>query len=175
MLDATNQQLDKPLYQKALQLLARREHSVYELQSKLLSKSLSFTASVELGESERRSAVERVCQKLVSDGYLSDLRFAQAYARARSNSGFGALRISRELQIKGVDSGLAATVIEQLSDRQSPMDAMYRVWQKKFRNPPQDPKEKSRQIRFLMYRGFSHEAIGEFFRFLQHEVRLEST
>ena len=36
----------------------------------------------------------------------------------------------------------------------------YRIWQRRFDEIPKDRKERDRQIRFLMYRGFSMGAIS---------------
>jgi regulatory protein len=40
------------------------------------------------------------------------------------------------------------------------------VWQRKYRSPPVDAKEKAKQMRFLQSRGFSFEIIAKVFRAL---------
>lgn len=58
------------LYDRALDLLAMRDHSERELSDKLLKKC-GF---------DKRPQVEDVCSKLKERGYLDDRRFAVAYA-----------------------------------------------------------------------------------------------
>jgi regulatory protein len=74
---------------KAMKLLARRDHSVYELQQKLKPY---------YPDNEVNDTVEHCLQK----NWLNDARFAESYIRSRSSAGYGALRIALELQQKGV-------------------------------------------------------------------------
>ena len=58
-------------------MLARREHSAFEVRRKLKQKDLP--------ESEIEEAVERLQQ----EGLLSDRRFAEAYIHMRAGKGYG--------------------------------------------------------------------------------------
>ena len=77
--------------QRALALLSRREHSRKELTAKLLSRGLEPDAVL--------AAVER----LVSEGWQDDARFAESLVRARSENGYGPMRIRAELATHGLD------------------------------------------------------------------------
>lgn len=132
--------------QTALKLLAQREHSRLELQQKLLAKG--FPADT----------VTTILDRLQTDKLLDEIRFAEAYIRSRINKGYGWLRIQQELQQRGIDAdtmeaGLAAldTIDWSVLARQAHA--------KKFATAPTEPKEKAKQIRFLLSRGFGHAEI----------------
>lgn len=124
----------------AMDLLARREHSVQELQRKLRQRG----AEPELIEPE--------LQKLVDEGLLSEQRYLESYIRSRALSGRGPARIREELSQRGlarqaIEAGLEEADVdwqEQLQD----------VWQRKFGEKPADQKAFGKQVRFLLYRGY---------------------
>ena len=70
--------------------LARREHSRRELEQKLARK--------EFDANEISEALDR----LVEDGLLSDVRFAESFVHARRQRGSGPLKIQAELKLRGV-------------------------------------------------------------------------
>lgn len=129
----------------ALGLLARREHSVYELRGKLRQKY-----------PDAEPMFDEIVQELQGLGYLSDERFAQMYVRYRESRGFGPERVLRDLADKGVSSDLCRLSIEEVESWQ---ETAKRVWQKKFGTPPSDYKARAKQIQFLRYRGFTHREI----------------
>jgi len=133
-------------YQSAMNILARREHSVFELTRKLQQKDYPS------------DMVSEVIERLVADNLLSDERFAEAYVRMRSARGFGLKRIRLEMKERGVASELISEAIEQTD-----VDwfALARdVRDRKFGEQyPQDFALRAKQMKFLQYRGFSHEQI----------------
>ncbi len=127
---------------KAVDLLARREHSVYELKQKLKLRDYSG--------SEIRAALEQ----LIGDGLVSDERFTEAYVRHRALRGFGPTKIAAELNGKGVDEVL----IEQYLEPSSPhwLDLAREAYAKKFGNSsPADYAQWTKRARFLQGRGFT--------------------
>ena len=134
--------------QQALRLLARREHSKHELRRKLAAKGW---------DTEQVSAV---LEELSADKCQSDERFLNGYIRYRSGAGYGPRRIAAELAERGIRE-IPAEVINENSEEW--MKVLERVWQKKFnRQNPRDIEERARQIRFLIYRGFTPEQAHEF-------------
>jgi regulatory protein len=135
---------------KAMDLLARREHLRSELQRKLGKR---FEDDAEIG---------RVLDQLEQDDLLSDLRFVEAYLRHRSNRGYGPERIQTELRQKGACSEMVA---DQLGDFETDwVELAKAVLLKKFGSErPRELKEKSRQLRFLQYRGFGGELASRAF------------
>ncbi|WP_238389797.1 recombination regulator RecX [Pseudoxanthomonas koreensis] len=86
--------------QRALGLLVRREHSRKELARKLAARG------VEAGEAA--AAVER----LASEGWQDDTRFAEALVRGRAGAGYGPLYIRAELGTHGLGGEAIAAALE---------------------------------------------------------------
>ena len=82
----------------ALHYLARREHSAYELATKLARR---YGPAV----------VGSIVDELIENGELSDRRFAETLVRSRFNRGFGPIYISKELRSKGIEAQLAKECI----------------------------------------------------------------
>ncbi|HHS83756.1 MAG TPA: regulatory protein RecX [Gammaproteobacteria bacterium] len=136
------------VYDAAIRLLVRREHSVAELRRKLQSRGHD-------GE-----IVEQVLERLQEERLLSNERFVEAYVRSRYEKGFGPLRIQAELRERGVPGALVAQGIEPEGTHW--VELMSRVRQKRFGSAlPADYPEQARQMRFLQYRGFAVEQIRQ--------------
>ena len=130
----------------ALDLLARREHSVQELREKLLSKT---------GE-DHASLVPDVINALENERLVSDERFAAVFVRYRAGKGYGPQVIRQELRQRGVMAELVAEAIE--SGEQDWFELARQACRKRFGSrPPKDWPETAKRLRFLQYRGFSGE------------------
>ncbi len=131
------------LRQRAVALLARRDHGRRELITKLQQR---------LGEQPALAEVLAWCEE---HGFIDDRRFAGFFVRARIERGQGVLRIRQELQLKGVENDVIA---EALENAEVDWFALAReVRARRFRHYPADQKEKARQLRFLQSRGFDAE------------------
>ena len=139
-----------PVRQKALALLARREHSIRELSRKLVARGIQAELV--------RTAVSR----LRGEGLVSDARFTETFVGQRMAKGVGPIRIRRELRERGVDD---ATITRYLPrDEEIWLDSIARVRRKRFgAGRPADAGERARQMRFLAYRGFDSEQIRHHF------------
>lgn len=130
------------LRQRAVKLLARREHTRAELQRKLAPH----------GSQEE---IDIVLNELARSGLQSDARFAESYLRSQA-ARLGAARLHQTLRQKGVSPDLIADQVEDLPDE---LERARAVWQKKFSAAPADRSDWARQARFLQRRGFSVEII----------------
>lgn len=131
-------------------LLARREHSEFELRKKLKVR--------EFEEADIDIAIDRLLEK----DYLSDSRFAISTCRYRANRGYGWRYIANELKQKGVCS----IIIQELQNNceidwylQVELAYNKRFGESRVKDPKQAQKEQAKKIRFLQYRGFSHDEI----------------
>ena len=129
---------------RALQYLARREYSRAELRAKLQPHAAE-------GDD-----LEAELDALAARGWLSDARAADQLINQRRGR-FGARRIAHELKQKGIGDDLAHAALPQLKETE--LETARTVWRKKFSSPPQNAREKARQIRFLQSRGFELETI----------------
>lgn len=136
---------DKPkrsAYDKALGLLARREHSRRELKTKLRQSGYE-------GE-ETSAAIDRLGEQ----HYQDDDRFAEVLVRSRAGQGYGPQRIRAELKthnlsderirelLDGADVDWEASAIDQLRRRYGAKGAA-------------DHAERARRAQFLLRRGFA--------------------
>ena len=134
------------VYNKALDLVSRREHSRHELRQKL-NKRFPETSPI----------IDEALDKLVLNNILDDERFVEMYLNARARKGFGPKKIEMELYSKKVDSMLISNAIEAY---ESWTDNAENELKKKFRGiKPTDYKSKMKQKQFLFNRGFSTQII----------------
>ncbi|MFN3496176.1 MAG: regulatory protein RecX, partial [Hydrogenophaga sp.] len=69
----------------------------------------------------------------------------------------GAARVKQELQAKGLDAQAVAEAVARLQETE---EARAReVWRKKFGQVADDAHARARQVRFLLTRGFSAQAV----------------
>ena len=134
------------IYNKALDLVSRREHSQYELIQKL-NKRFPETMPI----------IEEVVKKLAINNILNDERFAEMYLNSRARKGFGPKKIEMELNFKKVNSSFIAIAI---AEYESWTENAQNELLKKFKGvKPTDYNSKMKQKQFLFNRGFSSQII----------------
>jgi regulatory protein len=136
------------LRERALRLLARREHTRVELARKLAA----YAESVE--------ALDALLDDLLAHQLLSDERYVEMRLRARA-ARLGDARLTHELRTQGV---AAALIDVALADGEDELTRARRVWQRKFGADASDSRARARQIRFMQGRGFSGETIRRLVR-----------
>ncbi len=140
---------DDPEYKAravAMRLLARREHSRLELANKLRQRSIET------------AIIERVLDEYETVDWLSDSRFADAYARNRRELAYGPVRIRAELQQRGIH--FEPECLAEITE--TTWVALAIRWrQRKFglARVQDDWPEKARQARSLSRRGFTGEQV----------------
>lgn len=129
---------------RALRYLSMREHSRMELARKLARHA---------HEDEN---IDKLLDELEAANFLSQSRFSESLVHRRA-ARFGNSRILQELQSHGIDSDSLTDIKANLN--QGEVARARAVWERKFGQPPIDAADRSRQMRFLQQRGFSHRAI----------------
>ena len=122
----------KQILYKAVAALARRERSRLGLYKKL---------SETFNEDGDKELINSVLDELVSKKYLSDERYARIQVLTRS-ARYGDRKLFWNLQRDGVSREIAEEALKR-----------------KFGEPPEDYKERAKQIRFLASRGFTFKTI----------------
>ena len=139
------------LRRAALNLLAQREQTAFELKQKL---SRRFP--------DQASLLDGVIARLQAQGLQNDSRMAEAYVRYRVQRGQGPMKIRSEMSQKG----LAGTVMDDAFRSQAPdwFALAASVLHKRFgdaeSNAGIDRKERAKRSRFLQQRGFHYEHIS---------------
>ena len=137
------------VYNKALDLLSRREHSSKEIREKLI---LRFDDIV---------IINSVITKLEENNLINDTRFAEAYVSSRKRKGFGPKKITFELLSKGVSESVANRIIDEEGGWKR---AAKLAFTKKFKNGlSSDVKNSLKQKSFLKNRGFGFKEIESVF------------
>ena len=132
------------LRERALGLLARREHSRVELARKLETAGFD------------RDEIGILLDAFEAKNWLSDQRFAESYVadhRARA----GSVKLAYDLRQRGVPDSIIYNVL--CDNRDSELERAREVWKKKFGVPPADAGDKAKQFRFMQSRGFTLEVI----------------
>ena len=131
------------LRSRALAMLARREHSQFELRQKL----------AELGGES--SVIDTILHEFSKQNWQNDRRFTEVFIRYSARKGQGALNIRQELKQRGITD---KEMVEELLAEHDWFDLAQQTRSKKFGEElPTERKEQARQLRFLQYRGFSSE------------------
>lgn len=133
-------EIDKDIYQIALNYLAKKEHTRLTLREKLVQKGFSH------------QSVENALDSLIEHGFLNEQRFCEAFIQKRIKQGYGPVRIAAECRQYGLNKEIIFSQLPQ--DEEFWLVAIEKVLQKKFRSSLQ-PKEQLRKIRYLQCRGFT--------------------
>ena len=137
------------IYNKALDILSRREHSTKELVIKLEKK---FTSNTD---------ILLTVSKLKKNNLLNDIRFTESYVAARKRKGFGPKKIEFELISKGIKDSDISYV---LSEETGWGELAKKAFNKKFKNGPSNEiNQKLKQKNFLKNRGFTFQEIESVF------------
>lgn len=129
----------------AVALLARRDYGSGELATKLLERGYE------------RAVVEAVVADLLERRLIDDARYTEHFITYHAQRGHGPSRIRRDLSHLGVANELIEAALQAAPDW-SRLAREVRI--RKFGlEVPSDWTEKSRQARFLQYRGFSNDHI----------------
>ena len=128
-------------YDKALTLLARREHSARELKSKLARKGLDAAESA------------AALSQLQAKDFQSDSRFGEMLVRSRIAQGYGPRWILAELKTHGIAETGARALIEA-AEPDWPRLVREQLRRRYGTKPAANLAERSKRANFLLRRGF---------------------
>jgi regulatory protein len=133
----------------AVMLLARRDYSTAELRRKLKDRGYL------------EHAIEAVLFELEANNVINDDRYGDNVVAHRARRGQGPARIRQQLQRSGLKSDAIQATMDKAKDGGPDFIALARAARARKFGPelPKDWKERSRQARFLQYRGFSTDHI----------------
>lgn len=129
---------------RALKHLSLREHTRLELERKLAPHA------------ESPEQLAQALDALQAKGFIDEARVVESVLHRRA-ARLGASRVRQELQAKGVADSAIAEAVQEL--RSTELARARAVWAKKFGAPATDAKERAKQARFLMARGFATEVV----------------
>lgn len=139
---------------RAMDLLARREHTRQELVLKLRTRLVTENPNSEFDCSQ---VIDQVLDQLEKDNLLSDARFIESYLTARKNKGYGPLYIRHQLRKKDVDE-YGLNVVQGVDETQW-LDSLQALVKKRLSTTGEFPQRGSKDYlklqRFVLSRGFS--------------------
>jgi len=133
---------------KALGLLARREHSRGELQQKLLQRGYESPL------------ISQVLDELCARDELSDSRYAQALVSHRAKTGYGPAYIRQELRERSIDPNIIDSALAEAECSWTEI-ASARYTSHFPNHVIQDYKDWARRASYLQRRGFDTETIRQ--------------
>lgn len=125
---------------QAIRLLARREYSRAELAARLRARGAE------------PQAIEHALDELAAQCHVCDRRYADALVRSRQGQ-FSRRAIAHELKSRGVDAEAARAALGTLAQDDEDVEAAA-LWRRRYGVAPRDEREKARQVRFLLSRGY---------------------
>ena len=129
---------------RALRALAGRDYSRVELERKLSS------FETEPGQ------LARALDDLQAKGFLDEQRAADSLAHRRGQK-LGTARVVAEMKARGMEADAITQAAAEL--KVTELERAREVWRRKFGEVAVDAAGKSKQMRFLMARGFSAEVV----------------
>jgi len=157
MSDATEHSQFSRLLDRAMRILAMRDHSEAEFRRKL-SLSAERAAMYAKAKGQPQASltpeqIDRVVAWCYENRYLDDVHFAERFIASRHRKGYGPQRIRMELEEKGVDKALTNDALASVGidwSRQA-----REVAERKFGRPlPVNWQAKAKVQRYLMTKGF---------------------
>ena len=183
----TRESAQATLTERALRMLATREHSRFELRRKLLRRRVSNSSrahaqtdtqmdettdkttdetleeTTDETRATRETQVETVLDDLASRDLLSDVRFAQAFVRRGVDRGHGPIKIRAGLRNRGVAEDVIDDTLTYPDDFW--LSRARAVQAKRFgsgnsdADTPADRSDWARRARYLAARGFASDII----------------
>ncbi len=145
-------------FNKAVDLLSRRDHSRFELVTKLKQKGYT-------------DGIDEALDKLEMYGYLDDRKFAEVYSGELVRiKHFGKRRVVQELFKKGINRDIIDEVLEELEFDE---DSLVSVIERKYLRCLDDEKGVRKTVNALIRLGYSYGEIKEALSKVQENLEEE--
>ena len=147
------------LCDRAVRILAMRDHSEQELRRKLTTPAPSASFGQQSEKTEYSAEdIEKVIAWCYQQNWLDDRQFALRFIASRSRKGYGPQSIRQSLQQKGIDRETREEVLYACEIDWG--ERAKETAERKFGTPLPDEWQKRVKVqRFLLYRGFFMEDI----------------
>ena len=141
------------MFQRAAQLLTKKQRSVEELRERLLA-----------GRGATPEIVEQAIERLREYGYLNDERFAQSYASLRlQQRPLGRRRLQRDLRLKQIDQATTEQALDEVFATTPEEDLIERAIAKRvrLRGRPKTREDAKKLFDHLLRQGFEFELVSD--------------
>ena len=164
-----DKKLNKLILNKAVQLLAQRDHSSYELTNKIIQ---FFTKKIKCSEDEYYEQLNHlkietadVIQYCTNQNWMNDTQYIEKYIVMRANKGYGRYKIAMELKQRGLSTDLIHELLRIL-DINWVYNAHKQVLKKFKQVNVKNISEKQKVTQFLVTRGYTQDDIKDVYNLL---------
>jgi regulatory protein len=149
------------LLDRAVRILAMRDHSEQELRRKLAAPVMGKNGPEDIDATPED--YDKVIAWCIESRYLDDDRFVQQFISSRSRKGYGPARVRQELNQKGISREAVERAMRECEIDWAALARAQAIL--KYGEPlPVDFSDKVKVQRFLLYRGYLMEDIQAIWR-----------
>ncbi|STA75726.1 regulatory protein [Citrobacter freundii] len=149
------------LLDRAVRILAMRDHSEQELRRKLAAPVMGKNGPEDIDATPED--YDKVIAWCIESRYLDDDRFVQQFISSRSRKGYGPARVRQELNQKGISREAVERAMRECEIDWAGLARVQAI--RKYGEPlPVDFSDKVKVQRFLLYRGYLMEDIQAIWR-----------
>lgn len=135
---------------------SRREYCTSDIRKKISDAYAKASGA----DCTLEDAVSSIVESLVRDRYLSDSRYAAAFARDKASlSGWGEVKIRYMLSGKGIPKDVISEALMQV-DEQGAAGRLERLLEAKYKALREDPQCKLKLLRYALGRGYSYDDVS---------------
>ncbi|OCG23963.1 hypothetical protein A9G11_04895 [Gilliamella sp. wkB108] len=164
-----NQKLNKLILNKAVQLLAQRDHSSYELTQKI---TLFFSKKIKHCDDEfseqlnqLKNEISDVIQYCISKNWVNDTQYIEKYIIMRADKGYGKYKIAIELKQRGISSHVSRDLLQKSAIDW--VNIAHKQLIKKFKQvDPKDNQQRQKGIQYLISRGYTQDDVKTLYSLL---------
>jgi len=137
---------------------SKREYCTSDIRKKITDAYAKAAAA----DCTLAEAVDGIIASLKADRYLSDARYAAAFARDKASlSGWGEVKIRYMLSGKGISKTDIDAALEEI-DEASADSRMEKLIAAKYKTLKEDPQCRLKLLRFALGRGYSYDDISDY-------------
>lgn len=154
--------LNKSILNKAVQLLAQRDHSSYELSQKMIcffaKKQQSTEEEYHDQLTKLKTEIQEVIEYCINQNWINDTHYIEKYIVIRANKGYGKYKIAMELKQRGLSIDLSRQLL-QTSNINWEKLAYKQLLKKSKQIKPENNNKKQKVTQFLVARGYTQDDI----------------
>ncbi|MWP62834.1 regulatory protein RecX [Gilliamella sp. Pas-s25] len=154
--------LNKLILNKAVQLLAQRDHSSYELSQKITfffaKKQQSTDEESQSQLAKLKIEIQDVIEYCINQNWINDEQYIEKYIVMRANKGYGKYKIAMELKQRGLSVDLSRQLLQRVNINWEDLAHQQLIKKLKQINHKNNNK-KQKCIQFLISRGYTQDDI----------------
>ena len=154
--------LNKSILNKAVQLLAQRDHSSYELSQKMIfffaKKQQNTEEEYHDQLTKLKIEIQDVIEHCINQNWINDAHYIENYIVMRANKGYGKYKIAMELKQRGLSVDLSRQLL-QTSNINWEKLAYKQLLKKSKQIKSENNNKKQKFIQFLIARGYTQDDI----------------